>query len=172
MKQDKFLIKFGTIAVLALWVMDVKANTDVTSKGEQNIAEIIKSDKDLSIFAKSLEKSGMDHLLEGEGPYTVFVSNNAAYDKVSFGKKLAVWRNKKLMIEILNFHIVQGVITEQDLLSMKDTILSTLEGVPLNIKKQNELKIDKAKIARMDIHASNGIVHVIDEVILPPKKSS
>jgi uncharacterized surface protein with fasciclin (FAS1) repeats len=166
MKRDGLCLKLILIAISVIFICVANAQTTNVSNNTLNIADTIKSDETLSIFAKSLKKSGIDQLLEGEGPYTIFVVNNAAYDEVSFSRKLAVWTNKKLMIEILNFHIVKGRLTQLDLLKLNSIV--TLDGSSLIIGNDNGIQIDKASLTTADIQASNGIVHIIDTVILPP----
>lgn len=170
MKNKILIIQLFLIFVSSFILCTGQANSlsaQIDSTSTLNIADIIQADKSLNLFAKSLKKSGINELLQGEGPYTVFVSNDAAYDEVSFSRKLAVWTNKKRMIRILNFHIVRGHITSDDLKTVN--FLTTLEGEQLKVENKGE-KIDIAGIAKKDIYASNGIIHVIDKVIVPPEK--
>ena len=170
MKNKTSIVQFLLVIISCVVFYSTQANnldTQTSSSVTLSIADIIQADKSLNLFARSLKKSGINELLQGEGPYTVFVSNDEAYEEVSFSRKLAVWTNKKRMIRILNFHIVRGRITSEDLKTV--TSLTTLEGAQLSVENNGE-KVDIAGIAKKDIYASNGIIHVIDKVIVPPEK--
>ena len=141
-------------------------------KAEKDIFSIIAENKKMKIFARCLKKTAIDKMLaDQEGSYTVFVSNDIAYRKISYGRKFAVWTNKKLMAEILHFHIVKGVWTIEDLQEV--TKIPSMKGPEIDISQtENGLLISGASLNEQNIQASNGIIHVLDKVILPPKNTA
>jgi uncharacterized surface protein with fasciclin (FAS1) repeats len=109
--------------------------------------------------------------LKGQGPFTVFAPTNAAFNKLPAGtvENLLKPENKKQLQDILLYHVHQGAaIMAKDVKTMK---LSTLNGQDLNVQvKGTDVMVNNAKVIKTDIVASNGVIHWVDTVILPPTK--
>lgn len=148
-----------------------EAKPALDSSGK-DIFATISENRTLKIFTRCLKKTAFDKWLRADGPYTVFVSSDEAYKKVSYGRKLAVWTNIGLMKDILNFHIVEGQWTLENLKTV--TSLPTMHGAELEVshRQDGSVLVAGAVIDQNDISASNGMVHVIDEVIVPPKSNA
>lgn len=134
----------------------------------KNLFETIANDKSLKVFRKCIEKTKLDDFLAGEGPFTIFVSNDAAYKKVSFGRKLKVWTNVGLMTDILKFHIIEGHWTTQKLLSV--TLLQTLHGESIEVSQlDGQVQVAGIPLLSTDVYATNGVIHIVEQVMLPPE---
>ncbi|MGD9682017.1 MAG: fasciclin domain-containing protein [Candidatus Obscuribacterales bacterium] len=109
----------------------------------------------------------LDNTLKNAGPYTLFAPSDAAFKKIPYEDVQSLWANKKKLKQVLSYHIVKGKFSLDDL--RKTSTLKTIEGHTLTIKTQGQdVYADKALITTADVPASNGIVHVIDLVVMPP----
>ena len=125
---------------------------------------------DFTILAKALTEAGLVSALKGDGPFTVFAPTDAAFKKLPKGtlEMLLKPENKDKLIGILTYHVVPGSFEASQVLGSKT--LTTLNGQRVDINKDNA-QIDGTSIVKTDIKCSNGVIHVIDEVILPQSDS-
>jgi transforming growth factor-beta-induced protein len=130
------------------------------------VVQIAASNPDFSILVEAVTKAGLAGALSAEGPFTVFAPTNEAF-KVLF-KQLGVSGVKDLTAEqltpILTYHVVSGKVMSTDL---TNTSVATLNGQKLKIDLSNGVKINDSKVTKADISGKNGVVHVIDRVLLP-----
>jgi uncharacterized surface protein with fasciclin (FAS1) repeats len=113
-----------------------------------------------------LERSGLAPTLKGPGPYTVFAPTDAAFAKVprSTLKRLAA--NRSELRAVLLYHVVKGRVTASEL--ARHQSVRTLEGGSLRVRSQGgEIRVNRARVVRSDITASNGVIHVINRVLIP-----
>ncbi|MES2817541.1 MAG: fasciclin domain-containing protein [Pseudomonadota bacterium] len=103
--------------------------------------------------------------LKGEGPFTVFAPNDVAFAKVPKAELDALLADKKLLTSVLTYHVVPGKLMAADLAGK--TSLTTVQGTELKLDTRNGVKIDGATVISADIPASNGVIHVIDSVVMP-----
>ena len=106
--------------------------------------------------------------LKGEGPFTVFAPTDAAFAKLPPGtlEELLKPENKDKLQAILTYHVVPGKVTSKDVMML--TSATTVNGKNLSIgKSEGDVMVDKAKVVKADIMCSNGVIHVIDTVVLP-----
>jgi len=109
----------------------------------------------------------LDNTLKNAGPYTLFAPSDTAFKKIPYEDVQSLWANKKKLKQVLSYHIVEGKHSLDDL--RKTGTLKTIEGHTLTIKTQGQdVYADKALITTADVPASNGIVHVVDLVVMPP----
>ncbi|WP_352432329.1 fasciclin domain-containing protein [Pyrinomonas sp.] len=121
-----------------------------------------------STLVKALEVAGLTETLKGPGPFTVFAPTDEAFAKLPAGtlETLLKPENKEQLRAILLYHVVPGRVTSDDV--AKATEAKTAQGEPLRIKaSEGTVKVDDATVTQVDITASNGIIHVIDSVLLP-----
>lgn len=106
--------------------------------------------------------------LKGPGPYTVFAPTDAAFAKLPKGtvESLLKPENKDKLVAILTYHVVPGKVMSSDLAG-KTTKAKTVEGQEVTIDATSGVKVDNATVVKADIAADNGVIHVIDAVILP-----
>jgi transforming growth factor-beta-induced protein len=138
---------------------------------DKNIVEIAVATPDLSTLVAALKAGGLVSTLEGPGPFTVFAPTNEAFNKIppAVLHHLLQPANKAELVDILTYHVVAGVAAKSTDLS-NGMEIKTVEGknVTVTITHSNVF-IDHAKVLTANIEASNGIIHTIDEVLIPPK---
>ncbi len=119
-------------------------------------------------LAAALQAAGLVETLQGEGPFTVFAPTDAAFAKLPAGTVESLLRpeNKGKLIEILTYHVVPGKVSAEQASGLKNA--STVNGQRIDIKAANgKVMIDNATVTAADVWASNGVIHVIDTVIMP-----
>jgi uncharacterized surface protein with fasciclin (FAS1) repeats len=131
-----------------------------------NIMQVIREQKSLSTLNRGVLASGLDNVLLGKGPFTLFAPTNVAFEKLerSTVENLLERENKSLLSAIMSKHVVRGKLNYRDL---KDgETLKTLSGKELSVKvKDGQVSIDGADIKNRDLNVSNGIVHSLDTVL-------
>lgn len=142
------------------------------NKGDENIVTVVSNDKQFSTLAALLKAAGLIDALEGEGPYTVFAPTNEAFRKLSPDVITELLRpeNKEKLEDILTYHVYAGKVPSEEAkkLAGKDIIMLNNKKVKITLKN-NELYVNNARVLVKDINASNGVIHVIDTVLLPEK---
>lgn len=120
-------------------------------------------------LAAALTAADLAKVLKGEGPFTVFAPTDEAFAKLPKGTVDALLKDKKKLSEILLYHVVKGKVPAEAVVKMKSA--KTVAGPEVSIKvKDGMVYLNNAKVIKTDIMTSNGIIHVIDTVIMPPKK--
>ena len=118
----------------------------------------------------AVKAAGLVDTLKGKGPFTVFAPTDEAFAKLPAGtvEELLKPENKKKLTDILTYHVVAGKVMSADVKTME---AKTVQGSSAAIMvADGKVTIDKANVVKTDIEASNGVIHVIDTVILPPAK--
>lgn len=149
------------------WMVDLDLfglPTDETAAG--TVVDIAVANSDFSILVEAVTKAGLAGALSSEGPFTVFAPTNDAF-KALF-KELGVKGVSDLTAEqltpILTYHVVSGKVMSTDL---SNTSVATLNGQKIKIDISNGVKINESKVTKADISGTNGVVHVIDRVLIP-----
>ena len=117
-------------------------------------------------LAAALGAADLVEALKGEGPFTVFAPTDEAFAALPPGtvEELLKPENKEKLVKILTYHVVAGNVLSTDLKAGK---VPTVEGSDVKIQLGNEVKVNDAQVVKADIKASNGVIHVIDKVIIP-----
>lgn len=135
----------------------------------RNVIDAILAQRDFSTFSSALEQAELTEELRAEGPFTIFAPNDEAFDLIpkSTWRDLTRPGNEELLYDILTYHIVPGRVTVADLEPGQQ--MTTLAGQHLNTCKDRagQLCLDRSHILQGDITCANGLVHVIDKVLLP-----
>ena len=107
--------------------------------------------------------------LKGEGPYTVFAPTDAAFAKLPKGtlESLLKPENKSKLKAVLTYHVIPGKVSSNDIAG-KRLDVATVQGAKAKVDATNGVMIDDARVVKADVMATNGVIHVIDKVILPP----
>jgi len=156
-----------SLGVLALAALPAGAGASAMSK-KPNIVQLAASNPQLSTLVKLVKTAGLVKALSGTTQLTVFAPTNAAFAKVPKATLNKLAHNKKLLASVLEYHVVKGRLTAAQI--EKRHSLKTLEGSSLTVKvKQGSVFINQAKVIKANVSASNGIVHVINSVLIPPK---
>ena len=115
-------------------------------------------------LAAALEKAGLVDTLKGPGPFTVFAPTDAAFAKVPKAQLDALLADKAKLTQVLTYHVVPGKVMAADVKAGK---VRTVQGGELTVSTSGGVKVDSANVVKTDIVADNGIIHVIDSVVLP-----
>jgi uncharacterized surface protein with fasciclin (FAS1) repeats len=116
----------------------------------------------------AVSKAGLVETLKGKGPFTVFAPTDEAFAKLPEGTvtELIKPENKERLTAILTYHVVPGKVTAKDVVKLSEA--KTVQGSSVDIKvNDGKVYVDEAQVVKADIHTSNGVIHVIDSVILP-----
>ncbi len=147
------------LIVAALALGTASAQTDT-------IAAVVSKDPQFSTLLTALKVAGLDKTLAGKGPFTVFAPTNAAFAKIPKATLKALLKNKKQLTKVLTYHVVSGSVMAADVMKMKTA--KTVEGSSAMVSVMGKnVMIDKATVTKADIKASNGVIHVIDTVLMP-----
>jgi uncharacterized surface protein with fasciclin (FAS1) repeats len=120
-------------------------------------------------LAKALGAAGLVETLKGPGPFTVFAPTDAAFAKLPAGTLEKLLADKAELTKVLTYHVVAGNVQAADVVKLKSA--KTVEGQDVKITvKGKSVMVNNAHVVKTDIEASNGVIHVIDTVILPPAK--
>jgi uncharacterized surface protein with fasciclin (FAS1) repeats len=139
-----------------------------TTSGD-SIVDVAVANGSFKTLTAALKAAGLDKTLASGGPYTVFAPTDAAFAALPQGtvEQLLQPENREALVKILTYHVVQGEKTSSSLQSGET---KTLEGAPVQVKVSSTgVTVNGAKVVQPDIQASNGVIHVIDKVILPPR---
>ena len=121
---------------------------------------------DFSTLVTAVKAAGLVETLKGEGPFTVFAPTDAAFAKVPTDTLNALLADKAALANVLTYHVVAGNVMAADVVKLTSAV--TVQGQAVSIAvKDGKVYVDGAQVVATDIKASNGVIHVIDAVILP-----
>ncbi|MEO8271902.1 MAG: fasciclin domain-containing protein [Aureliella sp.] len=160
------------LAVVAIAPMSLIVKAEDAKKTEdQTIVEVAAGNKDFSTLVAAVKAAGLVETLSGKGPFTVFAPTNAAFEALPKGtvESLLKPENKDKLAGILTYHVVAGKVMAADVVKLKQA--DSVQGATLPIKVSDAgVKVGKANVVKTDIVCKNGVIHVIDAVLLPPAK--
>lgn len=137
--------------------------------GGSDIVTLAVGTESLSTLVAAVKAAGLVDVLQGEGPFTVFAPSNKAFEALPAGtvEMLLKPENKDKLVQVLTYHVVSGKVLSTDLSDgMK---AKTVQGSDIKVGIDGStVKINNATVKAADVKASNGVVHIIDQVILPP----
>ena len=147
--------------------MTSEATTEEPTDEATDIVAIASGNEDFSTLVAAVAAAGLVETLQGEGPFTVFAPTNEAFAALPAGlvDKLLLPENKDLLVKILTYHVVSGTVLAADVTAGD---VPTVEGQNITITTDMGVKVNGATVTATDFIASNGVIHVIDAVILPP----
>ncbi len=164
---------FRIIAATALTVAMITGSTTLSGQQvKKDIVDTAISNGSFKTLAAALTAADLIDSLKGEGPFTVFAPTDAAFDKLPDGTidELLKPKNKKRLIALLTYHVVPGNVMAKDVQKM--TAAKTLNGQCIDIVVNGRMvKVDDAKVSKTDVACSNGIIHIIDTVMLPAEQN-
>jgi uncharacterized surface protein with fasciclin (FAS1) repeats len=118
-------------------------------------------------LVKAVQAAGLVDTLKGPGPFTVFAPTDEAFAKLPAGTLDAVLADKAKLTAILTYHVVAGKVMAADVVGMNGKSVKTVQGGELTIDTSNGVKVGSATVIKTDIETDNGVIHVIDSVLLP-----
>jgi len=132
---------------------------------EQDIVDTAVAAGQFKTLATALEAAGLIETLKGDGPFTVFAPTDAAFAKIPQADLQAILADKAKLTKILTYHVVAGKVTAEEVVKLSSA--KTVEGQSVMIDASHGVKINDAKVVKADVMATNGVIHVIDTVLLP-----
>jgi uncharacterized surface protein with fasciclin (FAS1) repeats len=130
-----------------------------------DIVDTAVSSGQFKTLVKAVQAAGLVDTLKGEGPFTVFAPTDAAFAKLPAGALEALLQDKEKLAAVLTYHVVPGKVTAAD---VKPGQVKTVQGQDLTVTASGgAVRVDNARVVSTDIMASNGVIHVIDTVVLP-----
>jgi uncharacterized surface protein with fasciclin (FAS1) repeats len=155
------------LALIGVPLLTVSAQEDAT------IADIVQTDENFSTLADALTTAELLETLAGEGPFTVFAPNNAAFEALPPGMLDGILSSPPSREAVLLFHVVEGNLSAEDVAGMET--IQTVAGIPLKVSVDadgNVVLNDTATVVTADIPAANGVIHAIDNVLVPARPGS
>ncbi len=167
----------ATVAALALAVSVAAPARAEHPKGSEHpkkaeamdIVDTAVAAGSFNTLATALKAAGLVETLKGKGPFTVFAPTDDAFKKLPAGTLEKLLADKAQLTKVLTYHVVAGKVMAADVVKLTEA--KTVEGSSVKISaKDGKVKVDDANVVKTDVGASNGVIHVIDSVILPPAK--
>jgi uncharacterized surface protein with fasciclin (FAS1) repeats len=161
------LARLAPVSVLGLALV-VGACSD--SNEPENLPNIVETAVDAGSFTTlvaAVQAADLDGTLASDGPFTVFAPTDAAFAALPAGTVDALLNDIPTLTQILLYHVVGGEVLAEDVVNL--TSATTLQGSSVSIDASSGVKINDANVTTTDIRASNGVIHVIDAVLLPPQ---
>ncbi len=169
MRHNRFVPIFAIL--FALTIASAAVAGQYGKAASKDIVDTAVAAGSFKTLAAALQAAGLVDALKGAGPFTVFAPTDEAFAKLPAGtlESLLKPENKDKLAAILKYHVVSGKVMSAQ--AVKLTSATTLEGSALKLEvKDGSLFVSGAKVVKADVDASNGVIHVIDAVVLPPAK--
>src|SRR5215208_3444679 len=154
-----------SLAVGLTLAIGVLAAPLVDAQPQQNIAQVAQGDPRFSTLVRAVQAGGLADTLSGPGPFTVFAPTNDAFNKLPAGTLDALLQDQQQLRAVLTYHVVSGRVTSADLPGRQSA--PSVQGAPLAFSV-NPARVNNANIVQPDVQASNGVIHAIDTLLLPP----
>lgn len=166
----KKLFALAAALLVAPFAVAADKDTKPADTGDKTIAEIVTGNKDFSTLLTAVKAAGLADTLGG-GEWTVFAPTNAAFEAVGKEKLDAVLKDKELLKAVLTAHAVKGTVLAADVVKLDGKEVETAQGSKFKVTvKGDQVMIGNAKVTKTDIKAKNGVIHVIDAVLMPNTK--
>ena len=161
------MIRRSFLALTAATLLAAPLAVPANAAG-MDIVDTAVSAGEFTTLVAAVQAADLVDTLKGAGPFTVFAPTDAAFAKLPAGtvEDLLKPENKAKLAAILTYHVVPGKVMSSDL--SDGMMAKTVEGSEITIKTSPEVMVDDARVVQADIAATNGVIHVIDKVILPP----
>jgi uncharacterized surface protein with fasciclin (FAS1) repeats len=159
--------RFTKVGLVLLAVFTLVAATALPARtGDyKDIVDTAVEAGSFNTLAKALTEAGLVETLKGQGPFTVFAPTDEAFAKLPAGTLESLLQDKAKLTAVLTYHVISGKVMAADV--MKLTEAKTVQGQSVQISTAGGVMVDDAHVVKTDILASNGVIHVIDKVILP-----
>lgn len=157
------------VALLMAAFLLVPANADAGSYGKKSvkmdIVDTAVNAGNFNTLVKAVQAAGLVDTLKGKGPFTVFAPTDEAFAKLPEGTLESLLKDKEKLTAILTYHVVPGKVMAKDVMKLDSA--KTVQGQMVTIDTSNGVMVDNARVVKTDIETSNGVIHVIDTVIIP-----
>jgi uncharacterized surface protein with fasciclin (FAS1) repeats len=155
-------------AVLVVGLVVMGSGQMAAAQGQKDIVDTAVAAGSFKTLVTAVQAAGLVETLKGTGPFTVFAPTDEAFAKLPKGtvESLLKPENKAKLQAILTYHVVPGKVTADEVTKLKNA--RTVNGEALTVSQMNgSVMVDNAKVVKTDIMASNGVIHIIDTVVLP-----
>jgi uncharacterized surface protein with fasciclin (FAS1) repeats len=156
-------ITFALLATQPAAAGDYGAKSAAAPAGD--VVAVAQGAGSFDTLVKAIQAAGLVETLQGAGPFTVFAPTDAAFAKIPAADLEALLADKEKLRAVLTYHVVPGKVTAADVSKLKSA--KTVQGGEVAIDTSDGVRIDGARVVQADVPASNGVIHVIDAVILP-----
>ena len=154
-------------AVLAVVLSATAATATARPAEEKNIVQTAVAAGQFKTLATLLTRAGLAGTLQKPGPYTVFAPTDAAFKRLPKATLNALLRNKAKLRAVLLYHVVAGKVTAADVVRLRSA--KTVNGKALRLRTSgSNVFVNNAKVTKADVSASNGVIHVVNRVLVPP----
>jgi len=158
--NKRTLLSAAVVAALVL-----PATLRASDHGSKDIVDTAIAAGSFKTLATALQAAGLVDTLKGKGPFTVFAPTDEAFAKIPKADLDALLKDKAQLTRVLTYHVVPGKVMAKDVAKLSEA--KTVEGQSLKIDTSSGVRVDGANVVKADIEATNGVIHVIDSVILP-----
>lgn len=147
------------------------AATSLAQAPKQDIVDTAVASGKFPTLVKLVQTAGLVETLKSKGPFTVFAPTEEAFAKLPKATVDALLKDKKALAEVLTYHVVPGKVLAADVVKMNGKSAATAQGQKVKVAVKNgTVMINKSKVVQTDIMTSNGVIHVIDTVLIPKAK--
>lgn len=163
------LNKVILLSLFAVLLFSPNAFAASNEKGDKKtIVDVAVENENFSTLVTALKEAGLVEALQGEGPFTVFAPTNDAFNALPEGTLESLLKDKDALKDVLLYHVVSGKVTSKEVVKLSTA--ETLQGSKVSIRVEDgKVYVDNAQVTTVDIMTSNGVIHVIDSVIVPKK---
>jgi uncharacterized surface protein with fasciclin (FAS1) repeats len=158
----------GALSALAVTFGATSASLADGHGNKMDIVDTAVNAGSFTTLVAAVQAAGLVNTLKGDGPFTVFAPTDDAFAALPAGtvESLLKPENKDQLVAVLTYHVVPAKIMSGDIAGKKAKVL-TVQGDRLSVNARNGVKVDKAKVVAADVEATNGVIHVIDKVLIP-----
>jgi uncharacterized surface protein with fasciclin (FAS1) repeats len=159
-------LRFSAVAGLAALALSAPSTASAQT-ADRDIVETAVAAGSFTTLATALEAAGLVDVLKGEGPFTVFAPTDEAFAALPAGTLEALLADREKLVAVLTYHVVSGRVTSAQVANLSEA--TTVNGAKVEIMTHDgSVMINDANVVAADVNASNGVIHVLDKVILPP----
>ena len=167
--KNRIIILFAMLVFTSVSVFAQMDTKMVMNSSKNDIVQTAIKAGNFTTLTTALTEAGLVDALKGDGPFTVFAPTDEAFKNLPDGALEGLLKDKEALKNVLLYHVVSGKVSSKEVVDLNKA--TTLNGSDLNIKTNNgKVMINDADVIGADVMASNGIIHVIDKVLLPPTK--
>jgi uncharacterized surface protein with fasciclin (FAS1) repeats len=154
-----------TTLAVAIFVTLLPVSALADSHMGKDIVDTAVAAGSFSTLVTAVQTAGLVETLKGEGPFTLFAPNDDAFAKIPSDQLNGLLADKEKLTAVLTYHVVSGKVMAADVAGLSSA--KTVQGQELKIDTSDGVKVDDATVIKTDISASNGVIHVIDTVLMP-----
>ena len=151
---------------------DALDDEEMVEEPPMTVVDLAEADERFSTLASALEATNLDETLRGPGPFTIFAPTNDAFDELPEGTldELLEEENHEQLIDILSYHVISGQVMAADAAETESA--ATIQGADLNfsVDEDGNVMVNDVNIIEVDLMGDNGVIHVIDQVLMPPEE--